>query len=133
MPELAPKLIVKETDYGFLYGGRRHTHQGAYHWRVTQWMRPFFSLIPGEYPLTGHGYVPIDDEQGLLAVPRVDQNTLLPVANCSNDYLIDRQMQKTVNYSGIRGISEQDMAMTQSMGAIYDRSQEHLAARARMP
>jgi hypothetical protein len=65
-------------------------------------------------------------ENGLLAVPRVDRATLLPIANRHNDYLIDRGMQKTVNYTGIRGISEQDMAMTQSMGPIYDRSQEHL-------
>jgi hypothetical protein len=59
-------------------------------------------------------------------VPRVDPTTLLPLANRANDYLIDRAVQKMVNYSGIRGISEQDMAMTQSMGPIYERWNEHL-------
>ena len=150
-PDLAPKLMVKETDYGFVYGGRRHVEAGQYQWRLTQWMLPFFSLIPArDYPLAGHGYVPIDDERtsvvgyryhadrplteqeysepatGLNTVPRIIPGTLDPVVNRANDYLIDRSMQREVNYTGIRGVSEQDMAMTQSMGNIYDRSKEHL-------
>ena len=68
-------------------------------------MLPFFSIIPGMYPVTGHAYVPIDDthtsvvgyryhadrpltdperdqvEQGLQVVPRFDPHTLLPLAN----------------------------------------------------
>ena len=151
-PDMAPKLMVKETDYGFVYGGRREEDAGRYHWRLTQWMLPFFSIIPGTYPLTGHGYVPIDDthtsvvgyryhaerpltdaerdqvDQGLQVVPRFDPRTRLPLANRSNDYLIDRGMQKTANFTGIRGISEQDMAMTQSMGPIYERWNEHLGS-----
>ncbi|HLF79353.1 MAG TPA: Rieske 2Fe-2S domain-containing protein [Dehalococcoidia bacterium] len=48
-------------------------------------------------------------------------------ANQDNDYLQDRELQKSgTNYSGIRGIRQQDMAMTGSMGPIYDRSHEHL-------
>jgi phenylpropionate dioxygenase-like ring-hydroxylating dioxygenase large terminal subunit len=47
--------------------------------------------------------------------------------NLSNDFLIDRQAQKDwVSYTGIRGIRQQDMAMTESMGLIMDRSHEHL-------
>src|SRR5437764_1499463 len=49
-----------------------------------------------------------------------------PLANIDNDYLIDRQAQRTQTFSGIRGISEQDMACQESMGPIYDRSNEHL-------
>ena len=37
------------------------------------------------------------------------------VANKGNDYLIDREMQKSKNYSGIWGISEQDRALIESM------------------
>ena len=37
-------------------------------------------------------------------------------------------MQKTANFTGIRGISEQDMAMTQGMGPIYARWNEHLGS-----
>jgi len=46
--------------------------------------------------------------------------------NKDNDYLIDRQRQKTVNYTGIDVISAQDQAVQESMGPIYDRSREHL-------
>src|SRR4029453_10599517 len=43
-----------------------------------------------------------------------------------NDYLIDRKAQKTVSYTGIGSIFLQDQAVTESMGAIYDRTQERL-------
>jgi phenylpropionate dioxygenase-like ring-hydroxylating dioxygenase large terminal subunit len=47
--------------------------------------------------------------------------------NLSNDFMVDRELQKSgTSYSGIRGIRQQDAAVTGSMGAIYDRSREHL-------
>jgi hypothetical protein len=47
--------------------------------------------------------------------------------NLSNDFEIDRELQKSgESYSGIRGIRQQDGAVTGSMGPIYDRSSEHL-------
>jgi hypothetical protein len=45
-----------------------------------------------------------------------------------NDYLIDRQAQRTRSYTGIAGIHLQDQAVTESMGPIYDRTQEHLGS-----
>jgi hypothetical protein len=47
--------------------------------------------------------------------------------NLANDYMIDREAQRNwESYTGIRGIRQQDMAMTETMGPIYDRSHEHL-------
>jgi len=43
-----------------------------------------------------------------------------------NDYQIDRQFQREEAFSGIRDFVSQDLAMTESMGPIYNRSQEHL-------
>jgi len=43
-----------------------------------------------------------------------------------NDYLIDRKAQRTESFTGIAGIHQQDQAVTESMGPIYDRTQEHL-------
>ena len=43
-----------------------------------------------------------------------------------NDWGIDRQRQKAVNFSGIEGINQQDRAVQESMGRIVDRSREHL-------
>ena len=47
-------------------------------------------------------------------------------ANRDNDYLIDRDAQKTVSFTGIDGIHLQDQAITESMGPIYTRHHEHL-------
>jgi phthalate 4,5-dioxygenase len=46
--------------------------------------------------------------------------------NKANDYLIDRDAQRTESFTGIAGIHQQDQAVTESMGPIYDRTQEHL-------
>jgi Rieske oxygenase family protein len=46
--------------------------------------------------------------------------------------LVDREVQRTNSgpdgYTGIKGVLMQDQAVTESMGPIYDRSQEHLAS-----
>ena len=46
--------------------------------------------------------------------------------NQSNDYFIDRHMQKTQNYTGIVGVNTQDFALQEGMGPICDRSKEFL-------
>jgi phthalate 4,5-dioxygenase len=47
--------------------------------------------------------------------------------NASNDYLIDRERQKTTSYTGIEGMGTQDIALQEQMGTLADRSKEHLA------
>jgi LigXa C-terminal domain like len=46
--------------------------------------------------------------------------------NKDNDYLIDREAQRTESFTGIAGIHQQDQAVTESMGPTIDRTQEHL-------
>jgi hypothetical protein len=58
-----------------------------------------------------------------------------PLANMRNDYLIDRNLQKTIEYdaskpqtgtyTGLPGPAQDPMAQ-ETMGPIYDRTQEHL-------
>src|SRR4029453_9294375 len=49
-------------------------------------------------------------------------------ANIHNDYLVDRQLAKNELMIGIPFlVNLQDRAMTETMGPIYDRTQEHLA------
>ena len=51
------------------------------------------------------------------------------VADEENNYLIDRERQRDGNYSGMEdGTPVQDAAMQESMGAIVDRTREHLSA-----
>jgi phthalate 4,5-dioxygenase len=160
--DLAPRLSVQQTDYGFVYGGQYRTvDAGVYNWRLTQWMLPSHTMIASkQFPVGGRVYVPVDDEhvnifnyryhperplnenelafiETPLGSPRRERDTLALsdgrrvdtwrlLANRDNDYLIDRERQHTGNYTGILGIQEQDKAMTESMGPIVNRSQEHL-------
>jgi phenylpropionate dioxygenase-like ring-hydroxylating dioxygenase large terminal subunit len=55
-----------------------------------------------------------------------------PRTSAENDYLIDRERQRTVSYSGIPGIAAEDQAVTESMGAVTNRGTEHLAPSDRM-
>jgi phenylpropionate dioxygenase-like ring-hydroxylating dioxygenase large terminal subunit len=50
------------------------------------------------------------------------------VQNKDNDYLIDREAQKKDSFTGIAGIHQQDQAVTESMGPIIDRTEEHLGS-----
>jgi hypothetical protein len=66
-------------------------------------------------------------------VSQFDQSTmgLIPgtfrhIRNRDNDYMIDRDLQRTLNFTGLPGNRIQDAAVTESMGPIYDRSKEHL-------
>jgi len=97
----------------------------------------------------GHAFVPIDDEntwtwsfncnphrdfnekEQALFHPRTGlwgpiDDSYRPVWNKENDYGLDREMQKNVNYTGIKGIPNQDVAVQESMGPIADRSREML-------
>ena len=53
-------------------------------------------------------------------------NGFRSIANAGNDYFIDREMQRTTNFTGIEGINTQDRAVQESMGAVCDRTREHL-------
>ena len=145
--------MVIENNVGFAYGGRRATRAGEYYWRVTQFLMPMYTLIPGPgWPRACVGVVPIDDHHTIRVqigynpeaplagadrfTPRelgefrlTDGTTIdtwIPTENRGNRYNLDRDMQRRVNYSGIQGIETQDRAMTEGMGYVCDRSQEHL-------
>jgi hypothetical protein len=52
--------------------------------------------------------------------------TFRQTRNIDNDYLIDREMQASVNYTGLPTNRVQDTAITESMGTLVDRGPEHL-------
>ena len=51
-----------------------------------------------------------------------------PLANRSNDFLIDRQVQRHRTFTGVEGLAEQDAMIQQSQGFIVDRTRETLTA-----
>jgi phthalate 4,5-dioxygenase len=64
-----PVFDVRETGYGLLIAARRNAGEDAYYWRLTQFLLPFYSMIPpvvddddsSDAPYDGHAWVPIDD------------------------------------------------------------------------
>ena len=50
-----------------------------------------------------------------------------PIAQAENDFLLDREMQfNGESYTGLPSVFLEDQAITESMGTIYERTQEHL-------
>ena len=148
-----PYFDVKEFEGGLLIGARRNVDDKRYYWRITPWIVPWYTIIPPRagHPLGGHAWVPIDDEhcwawsinyhphkalareqrqammggRGIHA--RAIPGTYLPLANKSNDYLIDREAQAAgLTFSGVDGFAMQDAAIQESMGPIQDRTRENL-------
>jgi phthalate 4,5-dioxygenase oxygenase subunit len=55
---------IERNDAGLTLFGRRKGEPDSWYWRVTQWLFPWYNLIPpfGDHALGGHVWVPIDDE-----------------------------------------------------------------------
>ena len=151
----APVVEVEIADYGYSYAGLRPLDAATQHVRTYHFIMPFHQIRPsrlddGTPSVAGHIWVPIDDETCMVynwvasvldqPLPEeerlesrlgngpvdVDQTTFRSKRNRQNNYLLDRQVQRHETFSGIDGINVQDRAVQESMGAIVDRSQEHL-------
>ncbi len=53
-------------------------------------------------------------------------DTWRDIRNADNDYMLDREAQKTVSFTGIFTARSQDEMVTDGMGAVADRTKEHL-------
>ncbi len=151
----APTIVVDLTDYGYCYAGLRPLDEADVHIRAYHFVLPFHQIRPsrtsrGGPLVAGHIWVPMDDETTMVynwmyratgeplgddeRLERtlgngpldVDQTTFRSTRNRHNNYLLDRQVQKTETFTGIDGINVQDRAIQESMGPIVDRSREHL-------
>ena len=155
LKERTAKFEVTNFEVGMFYGAHRPYGPGQEYWRIAAFMFPFYGMSPtgGSFekniPTTLTAAVPMDDEHTLyvhfIAKNALENYDLLPrtsdwygrfnaPANSSNDYLLDREVQRRSrlnegagpSYTGIPGGRAQDRAITSSMGTIYNRSHEHL-------
>lgn len=55
-------------------------------------------------------------------------DTWVPKRRRDNDYLVDRELQRTFSTTGIHGVNDQDRAMQEGMGRVVDRSAEMLVS-----
>jgi phthalate 4,5-dioxygenase oxygenase subunit len=128
----------------------------AYHYVMPfHQFRPLQFGLQGQDPrslIAGHVWVPMDDENCMVynwvynfkGEPLTDADReeeiqlgrgpgeMLPdfrtKRNKSNDWMIDREVQKHETFTGIEGINTQDQAIQESMGPIVDRTGENLGA-----
>lgn len=66
--DLQPKLECQRTEAGVSIAARRVVDEQTHYWRVNQFMAPFWTLVPpqSKFPeLSGHAWVPMDDENTL--------------------------------------------------------------------
>src|SRR6267142_5182555 len=152
----APRLQFEPTPYGFRYAALRkpirdaETHQYV---RTTLFIAPFTVLIPpnNRYNLA-QMLVPVDDVNTMFywiawhpdpakgisqqawrkfcaAEVGVDiDRSYRKIRTLANGYLQDRAAMKRGDWTGIKGIPAQDMAMWESMGPITDRSEDQFGS-----
>ena len=65
-------------------------------------------------------------ETGLGAAPKTFPGTFIPETNKSNEYMMDRDLQRRGSATGMPGVNNQDRAIVESMGPIVDRENEYL-------
>jgi phenylpropionate dioxygenase-like ring-hydroxylating dioxygenase large terminal subunit len=150
----APRWHVKDTDYGFIAASERRVEGEQSYWRLNQFLLPFYTMItsePGNARMT-RMWVPKDDthcwviavnfrhehplgeqelanwRNGVNTHRKVIPGTTQPVETKANDYLIDRDAQRRLSFTGIAGVRAQDAMATETSGPIVDRTREHLGS-----
>ena len=142
-----PKIEVEQTDYGMRIATLRQISDKNTHIRITNLMFPNAFIIPMNREMTiTQWHVPIDDtkhywyaiftsfstpvnkdqmrEQRLKLYQLPDY---IPNKNKSNDYGFDPHEQEHETYTGMGAdINVHDQWACESMGAIQDRTREHL-------
>jgi len=145
--DTAPVYETEDTDFGVRLVATRNSGERHYI-RFSAFVMPVYGCVPAGRPtneLEGyeiHTYVPADDthcwrydigfrrDRAVRDDEVHRRKQILPdytrVRNARNHYLQDRRVQRTVNFTGIEDFLNHDACATESMGAIFDRSKEHL-------
>jgi hypothetical protein len=142
-----PRIEVEPTEFGFRLVTLRQIDEASTHVRVTNLMFPNAFIIPMSREMTiSQWHVPIDDEKHYwyaiftsfgapvnkdeMRRQRLELYQLpdyIPNKNKSNDYGFDPHEQEHETYTGMGAdINVHDQWACESMGAIQDRTNEHL-------
>ena len=143
----SPQIEVEQTEYGFRIVTLRRISEKSTHVRVTNLMFPNAFVIPMSREMTiTQWHVPVDDEKHFwyaiftsFGAP-VNKDEMrrqrlrlyqlpdyVPNRNRRNDWGFDPREQEHETFTGMGAdINVHDQWACESMGAIQDRTQEHL-------
>lgn len=149
----APTYEIEETAYGLRTAAIRATPDpDKIHFRVAEYIAPFYSFSPSRQPLLPHdnaGFimVPIDDETHLMffilwdeagplqkletvVFPGIDPDDLLKGEfTRENNWGQDREAMANGHFSGYTtSLLHEDLGVQMSMGPIVDRTKETLCS-----
>ena len=150
----APLLEVENTDFGFHYAAIRKTGRvedgvNIENVRVVPLIMPWTRIIPSRATYYTIFEVPQDDESTSTfivvdAAQPLDQDRISTIlgldderyysrsdctfrATWADRFGQDRERMKR-NWTGFRGLEQEDAIMSLSMGPVLDRTKEHLVA-----
>jgi hypothetical protein len=148
-------MEVVQLPGGLLHAARREVDTDHYYWRIGQWFFPFFTTIPGhpgDTPLGGHAWVPVDDthvwafafswhpqralkeseldfmHKGLSMHSLMQPGSWIPAHNKTNGYADPSAPATKQPWQRIKLFQDQDVAITESIGGDFDRTQESLGS-----
>ena len=142
-----PEISAEETDFGLKITALRRMEDGRVHVRITNQIFPEAICIPMSREMTiTQWHVPIDDENCYwysiftsfktpvdkvkMREQRIKEHHLpsyAPKKNKANNYGYNPDEQETETYTGMgMDINVHDQWAVESMGAIQDRTDEHL-------
>lgn len=142
-----PRLESEETEYGLRITTLRPMNDQVMHLRITNMVMPHGFVIPLSRDMTiTQFHVPIDDthcywyalftsfaapvDKATMRAQRLETHTLpeyAPLTNRDNDWGYNAEEQLVATYTGMgMDINVHDQWAVESMGAIADRTKEHL-------
>lgn len=142
-----PEILAEDTEYGMRLTALRHMPDGRTHVRITNQIFPQAICIPMSREMTiTQWHVPVDDytcywfsmftsfgkpvDKAVMREQRLREHRLpdyAPLKNAQNNYGYDADEQASQTYTGMGlDINVHDQWAVESMGAIQDRTQEHL-------
>jgi phthalate 4,5-dioxygenase oxygenase subunit len=145
----AVEYEFQDQPYGYTASATRHVGPGVKYVRVTEFILPWFGMIPPENPPYGDRtaifVAPTDDTHMMQFFVRFnpyqdanldgsqeaqvgDPDAFAPIKGPEEHWGQDRELMREGHWTGFHQLVAEDFATQASQGAIADRSQEYLSS-----
>jgi phenylpropionate dioxygenase-like ring-hydroxylating dioxygenase large terminal subunit len=124
-------MFSSVPSYDFPIGGRAYVpidDENTYNWDFNYDLDRDFSEEFQHFVDQWLGFPPESTYRSFRLNTGTTIDSYIPIRRADNDYLIDREMQRNVNMSGLHGLNDQDRCMQEGMSRIVNRALEFLVA-----